>query len=141
MDMENILPSFRVTKSVKKSEVVSMTKTTGKKSEQILNALRTAGESGVTNVELSKIALRYGGYLGTLYKQGYKVQTTHLGDGVFNYVLNYEPKVIVERQSAMEVLLNAIDSFDGEVTKEELLSILQSKSIAVKYKANTYKLS
>ncbi|MFS0905839.1 hypothetical protein AB3N02_22710 [Priestia aryabhattai] len=140
MNMENILPSFRVTKSVKKSEVVSMTKTTGKKSEQILNALRTAGDNGITNVELSKIALRYGGYLGTLYKQGFKVQTTHLGDGVFNYVLYHEPEVIVERESAIEVLLKAIDG-KGAVTKEELLNIFSNHNIAVKYKANTYKLS
>lgn len=38
---------------------------------------------GITNVQLSKTSLRYGGYLGKLYKEGYDIKTIPLEKGVF----------------------------------------------------------
>ena len=39
---------------------------------KVLTALRSVGKEGITNVELSKVNIRYGGYLGILYQQGYE---------------------------------------------------------------------
>lgn len=109
-----------------------------KKTEQILNALRTAGLKGLTNSELSKIALRYGGSLGELYKKGYTISKESLGEGLYRYWLVSEPSVEAVREKAIDVLLSNVKSF-GLVDAEQLLSIMNNSNIAVKYKANTYK--
>jgi len=109
------------------------------KREQILNVLRSAGNKGVTNAELSVTALRYGGYLGDLYKLGYKIDTESLGDGLFKYTLISEPESLVKREKAIDTLLSEIENRGGMISQSDLLNILDSKGIAVKYKANTYK--
>jgi hypothetical protein len=108
------------------------------KKEQILNVLRNAGKNGVTNAELSKIALRYGGHLGKLYEEGYKIEKLSLGNGLYNYTLISEPETIVTREKALDKLLSEIDKL-GAVTKEGLVAMLEANNISVKYKANTYK--
>lgn len=111
-----------------------------RKYEQILNALRQAGKIGVTNAELSKIALRYGGHLGRMYREGYEVDKQFLGDGLYNYTLISEPKEIIKRQNALDKLLAEVDKFGSTgVDTKTLVKLLDSNGIAVKYKANTYK--
>ncbi|UUV46515.1 hypothetical protein [Bacillus phage vB_BanS-Thrax3] len=109
-----------------------------KKREQVLNALREAGSQGITNAELSIIALRYGGYLGKFYELGYKIDKESLGDGLYRYTLVSEPETLVKREKAIDLLLEEVDKH-GMVNKNDLLAILENKNIAVKYKANTYK--
>jgi hypothetical protein len=109
-----------------------------KKKEQILNALRNAGEIGITNAQLSKIALRYGGHLGKLYEEGYKIDKESLGDGLYNYTLVSEPETIIIREKALDVLLSQVKEL-GSVSSEELYGLLNVNNISVKYKANTYK--
>jgi hypothetical protein len=108
---------------------------TGKRSE-ILFALKHAGSKGATNVELSKIALRYGGYLGTLYEQGYKIEKQNLGNGVFNYILISEPKEHVDKPKAIDVLF---DKIGGKfVTVEDLKSMFEDIGLSIRYKAGTH---
>ncbi|AYP68290.1 hypothetical protein PQE75_gp189 [Bacillus phage vB_BcoS-136] len=110
-----------------------------KKQVQILNALRNAGNNGITNVELSEIALRYGGYLGKLYEQGYKIDRESVGEkGVHKYILVSEPQTILVREKAMDKLLSAVRK-EEIIDVDGLIKILNDNNIAVKYKANTYK--
>lgn len=119
---------------------MSETKRIARKYEQILNALRVAGKNGVTNAELSKIALRYGGHLGKLYKQGFEVEKQFLGEGLYLYTLISEPKEIIVRQNALDKLLSEVEKFGSiGVDSKTLVKLLDSNGIAVKYKANTYK--
>lgn len=108
------------------------------KTQQIIDALRSAGTKGLTNAELSTIALRYGGSLGTLYHRGYEVKKTYLGNGLYNYVLTHEPDEIVVREKAMTKLMDAVAE-KGLVSKSMLAEMMDNFGISVKYKANTYK--
>lgn len=108
------------------------------KGEQIKLALRMAGNRGMTNVELSKMALRYGGYLGKLYEEGYEIDKEFLGEGVYKYTLISEPEEKVVRVSAIDKLFKEIEHH-GVVTRKMLEKIMKDNRIAVKYKANTYK--
>jgi hypothetical protein len=108
------------------------------KRQEILRALRNAGRRGLTNVELSKIALRYGGYLGKLYELGYEIKKEHLGNGLFNYVLVKEPEVErTEIPKAVDYLLEEV-ALRGEVTAEELGQLIENLGVTVRYKAGTH---
>lgn len=109
-----------------------------KKKDMILQALRNAGKYGVTNAELSKIALRYGGYLGKLYEEGYVIEKESLGDGLYNYVLIKEPSTIIVREKAINRLISEV-SKRGTINSAELIAIMDEINVAVKYKANTYR--
>ncbi len=108
------------------------------KRQQILGLLRSKGLEGITNAELSKVALRYGGHLGKLYELGYKIRKDFLGEGLYKYTLVEEPsREQHDRKKAIDTLLN-------EVRKEEIIdagmleTMLNNLGITVKYKANTY---
>lgn len=109
-----------------------------KKKDMILQALRNAGKYGVTNAELSKIALRYGGHLGKLYEEGYVINKESLGDGLYNYVLIKEPSTIIVREKAINKLISEV-SKRGTINSAELIAIMDEINVAVKYKANTYR--
>lgn len=57
----------------------------------MLDALRRAGPSGLTNSHLAGIALRYSSRLRELRVAGYEIETRRLGDGLFAYYLRGEP--------------------------------------------------
>ena len=108
------------------------------KGEQILNILRERGSKGITTAELSKIAYRYGAYLGTLYQRGYKIKIESLGQGNNRYTLISEPKEeVLNNPKAIDVLLSKIDEL-GSVTSEELSTVLDELGIKVRYKPFTY---
>lgn len=116
-----------------------MTKQTTKRSE-ILMALRFANAKGVTNVELSKIALRYGGYLGKLYELGYVIEKESLGNGVYNYVLVEEPtEEVTSFTSAYELLVSAVEQ-RGSIDSTQLAEFINGLGLQVKYKAGTHQL-
>lgn len=108
------------------------------KEEQILAYLK-ANPNGVTNIELAEIALRYGGYLGNLYKKGYNIKTIPIGNGVHKYKLISCPdEDFEEKPKAIDLLLKEIESHDF-VNASEFENILEKLNISVKYRANTYK--
>ncbi|WP_102691148.1 hypothetical protein [Rummeliibacillus pycnus] len=107
------------------------------KKEQILNLLRY-NKNGITNVQLSKTSLRYGGYLGQLYKEGYDIKTIPLKKGVFLYVLIKEPEEIAQHMSAKEKLFSEIEK-NGSINAAALKNLMDKNNITIKYKANTYK--
>lgn len=107
------------------------------KKSQILKVLRNAGKDGVTNERLSKVSLRYGGCLGMLYQEGYRIDKEALGDGLYQYVLVSEPKEKPIHIKAMDRLIAEVSDL-GSVTSEQLFQLMENNNISVKYKANTY---
>lgn len=57
------------------------------KAEMILKALQMAGPRGVLNKDLAQYSLRYGDVLFRLRNAGYIINTDHVTEGVFKYVL------------------------------------------------------
>lgn len=106
---------------------------------KILDSLREAGSDGVTNVQLSKIAVRYGGSLGSLYKRGYMIDKEHVGGGVYKYTLVEEPdEEITVHKTALEMFIDGVDKI-GLVDSKEVAWLLEELGLNVKRKANTYK--
>jgi hypothetical protein len=108
----------------------------------IIKELKEAGTKGITNIKLQKISLRYGGVLGNLYKEGYKIDTIPLTDGVVNYILRSEPTPETKKQlpKAMNLLTQKIDDvFGGQVTTEQLEKLLEEEGISVRYAMGTFK--
>lgn len=111
------------------------------KRTDILVALRMAGHKGLTNVDLSKITLRYDGYLGKLYELGYVIEKTNLDNGLYNYVLTREPEVEnYELPKAVDVLLEKV-ALRGSVTQEELSKLIENIGVSIRYKAGTHQKS
>jgi len=109
------------------------------KKNEILSALRQAGAKGVTNVELSAIALRYGGYLGNLYQDGHEIKTEHEENNIYRYYLiNENKEAPVERPSAHDKLLSLVDD-KMIVTAKTLEKLLNDNGIVLRYKANYHR--
>jgi hypothetical protein len=106
--------------------------------QKMVNALREAGEQGLLTSDLVKIRPRYGGTLGNLYKDGYKIETTPVKNGNYKYVLISEPAQVVIRPKAKDKLFEAVEQF-GEVSATELKIIMEMVGVELKFKGNTYK--
>jgi hypothetical protein len=110
--------------------------------EMILKALKDAGSAGVLNSKLQKISLRYGGILGFLYKEGYKIDTINLGDGAVKYVFKSDPTpdTKLNLPKAKELLMSKINNiFGGQVTAEQLENLLVDEGISMRYVGGTFK--
>lgn len=107
------------------------------KTQQLVDALRSAGRMGLTNAKLSEISLRYGGCLGTLYKRGYVIKKDYLSKGLYNYILVSEPEEITVRETALTKLMDEVEK-RGFINKSMLASLMDTNGIQVKYKPNTY---
>ena len=106
---------------------------------EILNALRSVGKKGITNHELSKIALRYGGYLGNLYELGYVIDEEKLIDGIHRYTLISEPEEeLKNKPKAIDILKDKIDE-KGLISSAQLEELLDKAGLSIRYKAGTHK--
>lgn len=56
--------------------------------EKILALLKAAGDKGVTNIELNKIAFRYSARLHDLRRDGYKISAQHIKDTYWRFTLH-----------------------------------------------------
>lgn len=95
--------------------------------QKIINALKEAGSEGMTNAELSKISLRYGGHLGDLYRKGYKITKQNLDGGLYKYVLIAEPADIKYFKNATEETIDELEKIHGEEIANDLRFILEDK--------------
>ena len=118
-----------------------MKKRTSNQRSKILEALRHAGSNGLTNVDLSKIALRFQSRLHELYIQGYGVKTTMYEGGLTHYLLIWEPIIpLTEQPRALDVLLFEIErNYGGVITTDELIQLLNKKEMGVQRKGGSYK--
>jgi RNA binding exosome subunit len=106
--------------------------------QKIINALRLAGSEGVTNAELSKISLRYGGHLGNLYRQGYKILKYNLDGGLYKYVLIAEPADYKYFKNAQEEILEAMAEKHTEEVAKDLEEMLDEKYFHIIRKSGWY---
>lgn len=107
---------------------------------KIIAALRQAGESGVTNVELNKIALRYNARIQELYVRGYKMHIEDLDGGVTRYILNSEPTEPYKKpKKAVDILIEDVkDKYDGSISARELKDYLDTQGFTVKRKIGAF---
>lgn len=95
--------------------------------QKILKALREAGADGVTNAELSKISLRYGGHLGDFYRKGYKIAKYNLDGGLYKYVLIAEPADYKHFKNAQQEIIEAMAEKHNEAIARDLEQMLDEK--------------
>lgn len=95
--------------------------------QKILNALREAGSEGITNAELSQISLRYGGHLGNMYRNGYKIQKYNLDGGLYKYVLIAEPADYKYFKNAQQEIIEAMAEKHTEAIANDLEKMLDEK--------------
>lgn len=108
--------------------------------DKILATLRRAGESGVTNVELNKIALRYNARIQELYVRGYKIHSEELDGGITKYILVSEPiEPYRKPDKAVDILIEDIESkYNGNISARELNEYLDTQGFTVRRKVGSY---
>jgi hypothetical protein len=102
--------------------------------ETVLKMLQEAGEQGVTNTKLRRVALRFTSIIHLLKKDGYIIETVSDGDGVYRYVLKGKTEPVKE-SSALDILIQAIEDEGGIVTVDRLLQIMEEKNLIFKRKS------
>ncbi|MGV2887169.1 hypothetical protein [Paenibacillus taichungensis] len=108
--------------------------------DKIIATLKQAGDSGVTNVELNKIALRYNARIQELYVRGYKIHSEELDSGVTKYILISEPTEPFKKQDkAVDILIEDIESkYNGNISARELNEYLDAHGFTVRRKVGSY---
>lgn len=108
--------------------------------DKIVTALRRAGDSGVTNVELNKIALRYNARIQELYVRGFKIHSEDLDGGVTKYILISEPTEPFKKpDKAVDILIEDIESkYNGNISARELNEYLDAQGFTVRRKVGSY---
>lgn len=108
--------------------------------DKIIATLKRAGDSGVTNVELNKIALRYNARIQELYVRGYKIHSEELDGGVTKYILISEPTEPFKKpDKAVDILIGDIESkYNGNISARELNEYLDAQSFTVRRKIGSY---
>lgn len=91
--------------------------------QKIIQMLMDAGQDGVTNTEMSKVSLRYGGHINEMGRQGYKYTKINLGGGVFNYKLFYIPSQIKIPENAHDIFMDTIEKRCGDEFSAECSEI------------------
>jgi hypothetical protein len=106
--------------------------------QKIIHALKEAGSEGMTNAELSKISLRYGGQLGALYRQGYKIAKYNLDGGIYKYVLIAEPADYKYFKNAQQEILEAMAEKHDATIAKDLEKLLDEKQFHIIRKSGWY---
>ncbi len=106
----------------------------------ILNRLREAGTNGLTNVQLSDIALRYNARLQELYTQGYEVKVEPFNDGITKYTLVFEPEILNKKlDDAINILFKEIkNTYQDKINTEDLANLLERQGFTVRRKIGSF---
>ncbi|MGM1044798.1 MAG: hypothetical protein ACQEXX_01490 [Bacillota bacterium] len=108
--------------------------------DKIIGLLREAGDNGVLNTQLSKVALRYNARIQELYVMGYKIDSEELAGGVTKYILKSEPSVKVSKpEKAIDVLINDIKSkYNDNLSSGDLFNYLEENNFTVRRKIGSF---
>jgi hypothetical protein len=107
--------------------------------QKIIDALRDAFPDGVTNAELNKISFRFGGHIGTLRKEGYRIKTIELDGGLTKYFWISEPSKTDTFQNAQEqILADIYIGYDDSISSEELKGLLDARHFHIIRKNGWY---
>lgn len=109
--------------------------------EKILNLLRNAGEKGITNKQFQDVCIRWDARVRELYQQGYVIKNESLGNGLYKYILVFEPETIAEKpKKAIELLISKINNtYNGRIDTESLSSLLEAEGLQVVRKHGAHK--
>jgi hypothetical protein len=107
---------------------------------KILNLLRSAGNDGVTNVDLVKVALRYSARIQEMYVAGYEINVEELAGGLTKYVLVKEPETKKSKpDKALNVLVEGIkNKYNGNISVEQLIEELNNNNFTVRRNIGTF---
>jgi len=107
---------------------------------KILNLLRSAGTSGVTIVDLAKIAKRYNARIQEMYVEGYEIKVEDLGGGLTKYTLVKEPETKKSKpEKALNVLIEGIkNKYNGNLSVEQLIEELNNNNFTVRRNIGTF---
>lgn len=113
---------------------------TSSQRDRIINLLKHAGDKGVLNTQLSKVALRYNARIQELYVRGYKIDSVELAGGITKYILRSEPvEKVCKPQKAEDILINDIKSkYSDIINSEELQEYLNTHGFTVRRKAGSF---
>lgn len=106
--------------------------------EKILQALKEAGEEGMTNLDLSRISLRYGGHLGDLYRKGYKIEKIKLDGGLFRYFFISEPSKETIHNKAIDDFVESVLKKGGSIKAYEVKPLMNELGFQMNRQSNWY---
>jgi hypothetical protein len=108
--------------------------------EKIINALKDAGENGLTNSQLNKICYRYGARLSELYEKGYEIEIEAKEKGVYKYILKKTPSEEKFFPNANEEIFETVKKdYDDQISSTQLKFLLQKKGFNIHRKYGWYK--
>jgi hypothetical protein len=107
---------------------------------KILNLLRSAGNNGVTNVDLAEIAKRYNARIQEMYVEGYEIKVDELVGGLTKYTLEKEPEMKKSKpDKALNVLIDGIkNKYNGILSVEQLIEELDNNNFTVRRNIGTF---
>lgn len=98
----------------------------------IIEMLKEAGEKGITNIAFKEITASLGARMSDLHAKGYVISSTHIGNGIYRYVLVKEPvQSMLKPKRAIEVLLSKIEENGGTVTSTQLVELLKKNDLLI----------
>ena len=106
--------------------------------EKILQDLINAGEDGLTNSDLSKTSLRYGGHLGNLYKKGYKIRKQKLDGGLFRYFFISKPSKDYVHNKAIDDFVEAVLKQGGNIEAFDIQPLMNQMGFQMNRRSNWY---
>lgn len=109
--------------------------------QKIVQLLQERGEAGATNSELVQICLQYNSRLSELNREGYVIETIHVKEGLYKYVLHKKPGGIIYYADAISDVVNAayIESNDGWIRIDRFLGIMEEHVCKMVRKPGYYK--
>lgn len=105
---------------------------------KIVAALKEAGSDGLTNVELNAISMRFGGHIGTLRREGYKIQKINLDGGLYKYILIAEPSQTKLFATAREETIESLSYEYGEEVGDYLKEYLKQNHFNIVRRGGWY---
>lgn len=113
---------------------------TSSQRDRIIALLKQAGDKGVLNTQLSKVALRYNARIQELYVRGYKIESEDLECGLTKYILRSEPTEQFNKPEKAEALLiNDIkNKYSDVITSEQLQEYLDTHGFTVRRKVGSF---
>lgn len=106
--------------------------------QKIVEALRNAGDEGMTNAELNKIGLRFGGSLGELYKLGYKIRKEKEHGGTWRYFFISEPSQFKVHNKASDIFVEEVIKRGGNIDYWAIKPLLNELNLQMNRRSGYY---
>ena len=107
----------------------------------LLAKLRKAGNKGILNTQLVKIAIGYRTRISELYKMGYKIDCDYVTTSVCRYTLREEPEFEkgILYENAQDLTMKMIEEAGGRISRKKLEKYLSENGFKIVRKNGSYK--